>query len=182
MNEVLYYLITAILQLVTILFVARFLLQACRADFYNPISQGIVRFTDPLLRPIRLVLPGYKNLDFAAFVAVWITQIVLVVSIATITERAMEFIPIILVSLKQVMLLFVSGIRWIILIVIIASFIAPGSQHPILSLLRQITEPVLAPARRLLPPMGGLDFSPILVFLLLGVIEIIVPKLFATVL
>ncbi len=182
MNEVLFYLVTAVLQIVTILFVARFLLQACRADFYNPISQGIVRFTDPLLRPIRLVLPGYKNLDFAALVAVWITQIVLLVSIASITQIAMELIPVLIVSLREMLLLFVSGIRWIILIVIIASFIAPGSQHPILSLLRQITEPVLAPARRLLPPMGGLDFSPILVFLLLGVIEIVVPKIFATIL
>ncbi|MCZ6853281.1 MAG: YggT family protein [Gammaproteobacteria bacterium] len=182
MNEVLFYLVTAVLQIVTILFVARFLLQACRADFYNPISQGIVRFTDPLLRPIRLVLPGYKNLDFAALVAVWITQIVLLVSIASITERDPGLIDILIVSLREMLLLFVSGIRWIILIVIIASFIAPGSQHPILSLLRQITEPVLAPARRLLPPMGGLDFSPILVFLLLGVIEIVVPKIFATIL
>ncbi len=182
MNEVFYYLISAILQIVTVLFIARFLLQACRADFYNPISQGIVRFTDPLLRPIRVVLPGYKNLDFAAFVAVWITQIVLLVTIATITDRALELLPVLLVSLRQVLLLFVAGIKWIILIVIIASFIAPGAQHPILLLLRQITEPVLAPARRLLPPMGGLDFSPILVFLLLGVIEIMLPQIFAKVL
>jgi YggT family protein len=182
MNEVFYYLITAILQIVTVLFIGRFLLQACRADFYNPISQGIVRFTDPLLRPIRVVLPGYKNLDFAALVAVWITQIVLLVSTASIKGSALAVFPILVVSLLQVMLLFVSGIKWIILIVIIASFIAPGGQHPILTLLRQITEPVLAPARRLLPPMGGLDFSPILVFLLLGVFEIILPQMFATLL
>ena len=182
MNEVFYYLITAILQIVTVLFIGRFLLQACRADFYNPISQGIVRFTDPLLRPIRVVLPGYKNLDFAALVAVWITQIVLLVAVYTITDRAIGLLPILVVSLLKVMLLFVAGIKWIILIVIIASFIAPGGQHPILTLLRQITEPVLAPARRLLPPMGGLDFSPILVFLLLGVIEIILPQMFATLL
>ena len=182
MNEVFYYLITAILQIVTVLFIGRFLLQACRADFYNPISQGIVRFTDPLLRPIRVVLPGYKNLDFAALVAVWITQIVLLVTVYTITDRAIGLLPILVVSLLKVMLLFVAGIKWIILIVIIASFIAPGGQHPILTLLRQITEPVLAPARRLLPPMGGLDFSPILVFLLLGVIEIILPQMFATLL
>ncbi len=182
MNQVVYYLVSAILQIVTVLFIARFLLQACRADFYNPISQGIVRFTDPLLRPIRVVFPGYKNLDFAAFAAVWITQIVLLVTIASLRDMAINLLPILVVSLREVLLLFVAGIKWIILIVIIASFIAPGGQHPILSLLRQITEPVLAPARRLLPPMGGLDFSPILVFLLLGVIEIILPQMFATLL
>ena len=99
MNEVFYYLITAILQIVTVMFIARFLLQACRADFYNPISQGIVRFTDPLLRPVRIVLPGYRNLDFAAFFAVWVTQIALVITTATIAGRAIDFLPVLVISL-----------------------------------------------------------------------------------
>ena len=71
----------------------------------------------------------------------------------------------------QMILLGLFIIKWSILIVIIASFLAPGNYHPALALLQQLTEPVLAPARKLLPPMGGLDFSPILVFLILGVIE-----------
>ena len=106
----------------------------------------------------------------------------MLVTIATIVGSAIDFLQILIFSLRQVLLLFIAGIKYTILIVIIASFIAPTTQHPIITLLRQITEPVLAPARRLLPPMGGLDFSPILVFLLLGVIEIIVPQIFATVL
>jgi YggT family protein len=62
-------------------------------------------------------------------------------------------------------------IKWSILIIIIAGFLAPGNHHPALTMLQQLTEPVLAPARRLLPAMGGLDFSPILVFLVIGVLE-----------
>ncbi|MCZ6619962.1 MAG: YggT family protein [Gammaproteobacteria bacterium] len=182
MNEVLRYLIEAILQLVAVLLIARFLLQACRADFYNPISQGIIRFTDPLLRPIRVVLPGYRNFDFAALFAVWITQIVLLVSLATLFGSAMDVYSTLVVSLYRVMLLFL-GIKWLILIVILASFLIPGNQQPILMLLRQITEPFLAPARRLLPPMGGLDFSPMLVLMVFHVIGVIIlPQILVSVL
>ena len=75
MTDVLFYITTFLLQTVTVLFIARFLLQACRADFYNPISQGIVKVTDPVLKPMRMVLPGYRNLDFASFLAAVLAQI-----------------------------------------------------------------------------------------------------------
>ena len=77
-----------------------------------------------------------------------------------------------------VLLFILKAFWWGILIMIIASFLAPGSYHPALALLQQITEPLLGPARRLIPPMGGLDFSPILVFLLIGVVERILPQLY----
>ena len=172
MAEVLYYVTTFVLQVVAFLFVVRFLLQACRADFYNPISQGIVKATDVVLKPVRMVLPGYRNLDFAALLAALIIEVVMIVALGAIAGRQTgTALQILTTGVLQMVLLGLFIIKWSILIVIIASFLAPGNYHPALALLQQLTEPVLAPARKLLPPLGGLDFSPILVFLILGVIE-----------
>ena len=63
---------------------------------------------------------------------------------------------------------------WSLLISIVASFIAPFSDHPALVLLRQLTEPVMAPFRRLLPAMGGLDLSPIFLFLSIQILKIVI--------
>lgn len=179
MNDALNYAISFILEIVTFVFVARFLLQACRVDFYNPISQGLVKVTDPLLKPLRMVLPGYRNLDFAAFLAAVLTQIILIMALSAIQGGFFgNPVTIIAAGVLQVILLVIRIFWWSILIVIIAGWIAPGTYHPALALLNQITEPLLAPARRLLPSLGGLDFSPIIVFLILGVIERILPQLF----
>lgn len=183
MNDALNFVITFILEVVTFVFVARFLLQACRVDFYNPISQGLVKATDPVLRPVRMVLPGYRNLDFAAFLAAVLVQVLLIMSLSALYGAFVgSVVTLIAQALLRVILLVVQIFWWSILIVIIAGWIAPGSYHPALALLQQITEPLLAPARRLLPPLGGLDFSPIVVFLILGVIERILPQLFASML
>lgn len=179
MNEVLFYVTTFLLQTVTVLFIARFLLQACRVDFYNPISQGIVKATEPVLKPMRMVLPGYRNLDFASFLAAVVAQVIFIYAVSAISGRFPgTALQVIVNSGINVLLFIVKAFWWGILIMIIASFIAPGSYHPALTLLQQLTEPLLAPARRLIPPMGGLDFSPILVFLLIGVIERVLPQLY----
>jgi len=179
MNDVLTYVVYYLLHLVTVLLIGRFLLQACRADFYNPISQGIVKVTDPVLKPLRMVIPGYRNLDFASFSAAVAAQVILTFTLAAISARYPgPLLAVLANGCITVVLFIVKGLWWSILIVIVASFIAPGSYHPALTLLQQLTEPLLAPARRLLPPMGGLDFSPIIVFLVIGVIERILPQLY----
>ncbi len=183
MNDALNFAINFILEVVTFIFVARFLLQACRVDFYNPLSQGLVKATDPLLRPVRLVLPGYRNLDFAAFLAAVLAQVLLIMSLSALGGPSFGGAAVVFaVAVLRVMMLIIQIFWWSILIVIIASWIVPGTYHPALALLAQITEPLLAPARRLLPPMGGLDFSPLVVILLLGVIERVLPELFRAVL
>ncbi len=180
MNNVLFFVIRFLLEIAGFLFMARFLLQACRADFYNPISQGIVKVTDPVLKPLRAVVPVFRNLDFASLVAAWIIASLMLYALAAIAGNFTgDFLNVIVSGLLHVLLRFLDVFWWCILIVIVASFLAPGNPQPVLGLLRQITEPILAPARRLLPPMGGLDFSPILVILLLGVLQQILPQLFS---
>lgn len=181
MSGVLQFVIRFLLEIAGFLFMARFLLQACRAEFYNPISQGIVKATDPVLRPLRTLLPGYRNLDFASFTAAWVTAALMLYALALIGGSYHGgVLSLVIGSLVHVLMRLLDVFWWCILIVILASFLAPGSSHtthPALSLLRQITEPLLGPARRVLPPLGGLDFSPILVLLALGVAQRILSSL-----
>lgn len=179
MNELLYIFVTFVLQVASFIFLARFLLQACRVDFYNPISQGLVKATDPVLRPMRLVLPGYRNLDFAAFLAAVLVQILLIVSIAQITNAYVGGVASIIgQGVMRTILQVLWVLRWCIFIVIIASWIAPGNYHPALALLSQLVEPILAPARRLIPPLGGLDLSPLVVILVLLLLESALPQIY----
>ena len=172
MNDVVFYVVTFLFRIISFLFVARFLLQACRVDFYNPLSQGFIKATDPVLQPLRKFLPGYRNLDIASLLAAILADVIMIFAIGALADQMLgTFLQILVSAVIAVALLIVRIFWWSILIVIVASFVAQGSHHPALNLLQQITEPILAPARRLLPAMGGLDFSPILVFLALGVVE-----------
>ena len=172
MNDVVFYVVTFLFRIISFLFVARFLLQACRVDFYNPLAQGFIKATDPVLQPLRKVLPGYRNLDIASLLAAVLADVIMIYAIGALADQLMgSFLQICVSAIIAVALLIVRIFWWSILIVIVSSFLAQGSHHPALNLLQQITEPLLAPARRLLPAMGGLDFSPILVFLALGVVE-----------
>jgi YggT family protein len=183
MNDILSYVLSTIFQVMAFFFVLRFLLQVCRVDFYNPISQGIVKATDIFLRPLRVVIPGYKNLDIAAFLAAVAVHALMLTALVVIGGQYSGGVALIIgESLLSIILLHLFIIRWSILIAIIASWIAPGNSHPALALLSQLTEPVLAPARRLLPALGGLDLSPIVIFLILGVIERLLPQIFQSVL
>lgn len=177
------FVIQFILSAVAVLFLIRFILQATRADFYNPISQGIVRYTDPILKPLRVVLPSYRNLDLAAFVATWIVSIVTIIvavimtgsySNATVVELIRSLgleVGAIVGGVYRTLDLFLSFYWIAIFLSIIVSFVAPGTYNPVISLLNQVCEPVLAPARRVLPALGGLDLSPLVVFLVLALLQ-----------
>jgi len=176
MANALRYLIEVVVSLTTFLFIARFLIQACRVDFYNPLSQGIVRLTDPILKPARLVIPGYRNLDIAAFLAAVLVQFFGFMLLSG--QGLAGFVLLFGFATLEIVLLILKILRWSIIIMAIFSFIAPGNPHPALRLLEQLVEPILAPARRLLPPMGGLDLSPIIVIVVIAMLEMILPDLY----
>ena len=175
MNAIAAFVTRFVLEIFCFLFMARFWLQACRADFFNPISQGIDRITAPVVRTLGLIIPSYKNLNLAAFAAAWASATLMYLLLGLADAGAVQLIS---GSLLHVLLRFLSLFWWAIVIVIIASFLAPARAHPALALLQQVTEPLLAPARRVIPPLGGLDFSPILVILAIGVLQQLLPQLF----
>ena len=173
MSEIVVYLIQTVLSLFLLAVLMRFLLQLVRADFYNPISQFLVKVTNPLVIPLRKVIPGFGGFDIASLLLALLLQMAGIALIYLINGHGVPNIGLLLIwSALGVTGLLVNIYFFALLAMIILSWVAPGSNNPALYLLFQITEPVMAPFRKALPAMGGLDFSPILVFILINVIQI----------
>lgn len=161
-----------VFRIAALLFLVRFLLQAARADFYNPISQAIVKATDPVAKPLRMILPSYRNFDFASFVLAWLIGIAFIAVVAYfIRPQEIGIGTLVLSGLRHTLLVLVGFYWWTILIVVIASFVAQGTHHPALALLNQLIDPLIRPVRRILPTLGPLDFSPLVVLLALTLVQ-----------
>ena len=150
--------------------VLRFLLQLVRADYYNPISRLIVKATNPLLVPLRKLIPGFWGIDFACLVLALLVKMA-VVQLVSLIAGAGLLNPLLLLAwaFLGILALIATTYFWALVIMVIASWIAPYSHNPGLSLLRQLIEPSLAPIRKLLPDLGGLDFSPMVALMLLHI-------------
>lgn len=155
--------------------VLRFLFQLVRADFYNPVSQAIVKATNPLLMPVRKVIPGVFGYDVASLVLATLFHVIIILILGLI-NGVQIFNPLILLSWSVIgtLSLLANIFFWGMLIMIIVSWVAPHSSNPAYLLLRQLIDPIMAPFRRLLPDMGGIDLSPILAFLSIKVVQIII--------
>jgi len=166
-------LVNAIAGFYLFLVILRFLLQAVRADFYNPISQFVVKATNPFLIPIRKVVPGLWGLDFAAIILGLIVELIAISLSLLISGYGLPIANIFVWGALGLIGLVLKLYFWGILIMVIASWIAPGNYNPALSLLQQLIEPVMKPIRKMLPDMGGFDISPIIAFLLIQVFEVL---------
>ena len=165
------YLIQTFFGIYFILVMLRFLMQVCRVDYYNPLCQGIVKITDPAIRPLRKVLPTVRGVDFATLTVAFIVQLIAVILVMLIVG-GYPFLPEYIAWVFLGMFSIIFDIYFFaLLIMVISSWIAPYSNHPVLSLINQLTEPLCTPARKLLPPMGGIDFSIILVFVCISLID-----------
>jgi YggT family protein len=155
--EIAVYLVQTALTLYMLAMLLRFLLQLVRADFYNPISQFLVKITNPLLLPLRRVIRGYAGLDLASLLLTMLLQMLGIVALLLLLGQSMPPVTLLFLwSLLGVVGLLVNIYFFALLATIIISWVAPGSQNPAIFLLYQITEPVMAPFRKALPPMGGL--------------------------
>ncbi|MDP4651276.1 MAG: YggT family protein [Haliea sp.] len=173
LNDIAAYLLQTALNLALLAMLLRFLLQVVRADFYNPLSQFLARITNPLVLPLRRVIPSVGGLDLSTLLIALLLQIAAIVALLALNGSGPPGVLRLFVwSLLGVAGLVVNIYFFALLAMIILSWVAPGSRHPALLLLFQLTEPVMAPVRRLLPNMGGIDFSPILLFILINVIQI----------
>ena len=156
----------------------RFVLQLARADFYNPISQFVLRATNPLLAPLRRIIPGYRGLDIASLVLILILIVAKALMLLTIQTGGLPagIGPQLLVyTLRELASLILDYVFWAVLVRVILSWVAPDPSNPVVRVVIQITEPLMAPVRRLLPDMGGLDLSPLIVLLGVAAAEDSVP-------
>lgn len=154
----------------------RFLLQLARADVYNPVSQAVIRVTDPAVRMFRRFIPGYRGVDFSSLILALVVEAISICVLILLYGGDIPSAGFVITWAFVGILYFIINIYYFAIIAsIIMSFVMLFSgnmnPHPILQLVWQLTEPVMAPVRKIIPPMGGLDFSPIFIFIAIGLIQ-----------
>ena len=170
-NDAAIFIIQTLGSLYLLIVLMRFILQLVRANFYNPLCQFVVKATQPLLKPLRRVIPSLFGLDMSSLVLALLLQILLFVVILMLNGYQAFTVLLLPWGLIGIFSLFLKIIFWSMIISVILSWVAPGSRSPGAELVYQITEPVLAPFRRLIPNLGGLDISPILAFMVIQLIQ-----------
>lgn len=159
-------LIKTIADIFVFIFVLRFLLQLSNADYYNPIVQGIVRITRTPLLPFQKVLPRTGRVDVSPLLLALIVEVIKFV----LLFHSYSHIGIIaMMSVISLLRSILNLYFYLSLGAVIISWVAPSSYHPAPQLILQLTEPLFGLVRKVLPPMGGLDFSPIVIFLVIQV-------------
>jgi len=139
----------------------RLLLQWVRADFYNPLSQFLVKITNPVLVPARRIIPSIGQLDTASVVIMLLLELAQLVAISLISKTDFGFQFLLLFAMRKLLVTLLLTYFVLIIVRVIVSWIANQSRHPLIPLIYQLTEPVLRPINRLLPRFGGVDLSPL---------------------
>ncbi len=168
LNTAAIYILQTLGSLYLLIVLLRFILQLVRADFYNPLSQFIVRATKPLLNPLRRIIPGFGGIDLASLVLAILILMLMGYGVGGFIMQLLIW------SIIAVTSLFLKVFFFALIISVILSWVAPGSYNPGAQLVNQICEPLLMPFRKLLPNLGGLDLSPIFAFLALKLIDMLV--------
>lgn len=172
LNTAAVYVLQTLGSLYLLVVLLRFVLQLVRANFYNPLCQFIVRATQPLLKPLRRIIPSLFGLDMSSLVLAIIVQLALTLLLTYGTTG--NPLQLLIWSIIGVTALFLKIFFFALIISVILSWVAPGSHNPGAELVNQICEPALAPFRKILPSMGGLDISPILAFMVLKLLDMLV--------
>ena len=170
------FIISSLLSLVFFAFLLRVILQLARADFRNAIAQAVVRVTNPLVLPLRRVIPPIGKVDLASIVALLIVELIVIcIQLWLYTGTIPPGRSLLLVAAVDL----ARSIIWFyivaLFIYVVLSWIAPGTYSPAGALLDRICEPLVAPVRRIVPPVGGLDLSVLFVMILLGALLRLLP-------
>ena len=168
------FLVSTLFGLYILAVMLRFLLQTVRADFYNPLVQVLVKITNPLLVPLRRLIPGMFGLDMAAVVLLLVLQAAELMIVAFLLGGNLPPVTLLIGSIAKLLGLVVTIYFWIILIQVVLSWVAPTTYNPAVAAIGSLTEPLLRPIRRALPDLGGLDLSPLLAVVGLQLLKMLV--------
>lgn len=172
------FLVGTLFDLYLMVVILRLWLQLARADFYNPFSQFVVKATHPLVAPLRRVFPSFGGLDTATLVLAFVVAALKIIALMSIAGAGLP--PVLSLLLTSLVMVFKEAVQllfWVLIIRAILSWISQG-HSPVERVMAQLTEPVLAPIRRVIPPIGGLDLSVLIAILGLQFIQILIGDLF----
>lgn len=158
-SRALTYLVSTLVDLYVVAVLLRLMLQWVRADFYNPLCQFLVKVTNPPLIPLRRTIPSIGRLDTASVVLATLLETAGLVLISLINGIAINWPQLLLLAVTKLLMAVLWLNFFLILAMVILSWVGGRVRHPIIPLVYQLTEPVLRPFRRIIPPIGGLDLS-----------------------
>lgn len=168
------FLISTLFSLYIMAVMLRFLLGLVRADFYNPVSQFLVRITNPLLIPLRKVVPSIGKFDSAAMLLMIVLQLAAITLILLLRGEGISSAVLVIITLATLVSLLINVYMFAIIVEVIISWMNPGSYNPVSSLLHSLTSPLLRPIRHLVPPIAGIDLSPLFAIIGLQVLRMLI--------
>jgi len=151
----------------------RFLLAVVRADFYNPVSQFLVKVTNPPLVPLRRVIPSLGGIDVASLVLLLVLQVLELLATGLVSGVSFQPLGLVVLAVAELLSLLFQIYFFTILIQVVLSWVSPGGHNPAVSLLYSLNEPILGRARRILPPIHGFDLSPIVAMIVIQLLTIL---------
>jgi YggT family protein len=168
------FIVNALTSLYLLVLLLRFWMPWLRADFRNPLAQGILRFTSPLVIPVRRIVPSFGRLDTATVLVAFVIQYLTILLLLLILGQTAEIAAVALTTFIKLVVLSVNLFVYAIFIRIILSWVSQGGYNPATAIITTLTEPVLRPFRRIIPAMGGFDISPIFAIVLLLAVNIVI--------
>ncbi|MCT8985704.1 YggT family protein [Shewanella phaeophyticola] len=166
------FLINTLFDLYLMVVILRFWLQLAKADFYNPFSQFVVKATQPIIAPMRRVLPSIGSIDTSSILLALIVVVLKMIVLTLIAGASFDLLTILLFSVVSVLKNAGVLLFWMLLIRAILSWFNQG-YNPVVMIMTQLTEPILAPVRKILPSMGGLDLSVLVVFIAMNFLNML---------
>lgn len=177
-NDIFSFILHIALSLLGTAFIFRAWLYAVRMPPFNPYSQTIIQVTDWAIQPLRKLITPRKFIDLPSLVAAWLCAVLFLIGtwiLLTGSWLPSVFIPkLLLAAVFTTMKWALSVTLWLIIIQVILSWVNPNS--PITPLLHALTQPIMAPVRRLLPATGAIDFSPLVVLILIQILSMVVQR------
>ncbi|MFT5708979.1 MAG: YggT family protein [Oceanospirillaceae bacterium] len=158
-------------QLYVFILLLRLVLQLAKADYYNPISQGIVRITQPVIKPLQKIIPKILNIDISPVLLAIVLNAIILYAVYALGSQLIPITSLFLYAVIGVLNIFLDIIFYAVMGSVILSWIAPDSPHPAPQLIMQISSPLYRLVGKVLPSMGGFDLSPILIFIAIQLIQ-----------
>lgn len=164
-------------QLFVFICLLRFLMQAMRVDYYNPISQAVVKFTQIPLAPLQPLRLKLGRTDLSPLLLGYLINLAVLFLLVSLSSASAGLTTLLVLSLVGILDMLLTILFWATIASVVISWVAPGSHHPGPQLILQLTEPMFALVRRVIPPIGGLDLSPIAIFLVIQIIQSQLPRM-----
>ena len=174
MTDPIIFLIDTLFSLYILAIVLRFLLQWTRADFYNPISQFLVKITHPPLKQLRRFIPSVGKIDTSSLVLALVLQMMADFSILALKGMMISIPALIILSFSQLVSMLINVFVFAVFARAILSWFDPGNYNSASSLLHSLTEPLLNMCRKVIPDLGGIDLSPLVALVFLQVAKMMV--------